>query len=193
MYIVVFRSVSRSMFMVALLVLLGGMSCAEQEPTSSPPRPSLPCDATGHWVQDEKVRALMQQIARGTASWPQGVPDDPELEVSPDLGRAFADAAVLADELAHAASQIPDVIIERPMTTDARERFIGEARSLHREALELKDAARGQRVERTQRSLARINTTCFACHSEFRDLTGEMHRADLNESGQPVGLFSLKD
>jgi hypothetical protein len=208
MHVPIVRTFLQSLALVAMLALMstGGISCAGRDTPQSGAGTSPARDgAVGgrkqgerfgeHWVQDAKVRALMQQIARGTASWPQGVPDDPESAESPDLEPAFADAAVLADALASAASQIPNAVAERRMTKDARERFIEEAESLHRQALELKEAAGGKRVEQMQRTLDRINTTCFACHSQFRDLTGDLNlnRARLNEPANPPQVLSFND
>ena len=127
----------------------------------------------GHWVQDWRVRAIMRTIAVGAdPAWPGRLPDDPEKAASPaDVRRALDDAALLADNLAIAAGQIPEAVADRPMAGSDRAGFLEQARRLREQALQLEEGARAGKVEQMQRTLDGINTTCFHCHTRYRDLT----------------------
>lgn len=146
-------------------------------PSSESPAERRPERPGAHWVQDERLRAVMGQISEHTKRWPAGVPDDPEVKQSresEEATEAFRDAAALADGLADAAEKIPQAIRERPMDPVDRRGFTGEANRLRRQALELKSAAEGRRVERMQRALDAISSTCVGCHGKYRDFTGEL-------------------
>ena len=131
-----------------------------------------------HWVQDEKLRAVMAQVSQHASRWPAGVPQDPEAGESKEARReadeAFRDAEALADGLADAAVRIPRSVADHPMSADDRRGFAAEARRLHDQAVQLRQAARGRKVEQMQRSLDQISSTCVSCHSQYRDFTGEL-------------------
>jgi hypothetical protein len=132
-----------------------------------------------HWVQDERLRGVMAELSRQTSHWPAGVPDDPEAPLAADVADSFRQAARLADGLAAAAQNIPRAVADREMSAETRRGFNAEARRLHKQSLELKEAARGRKVERMQRLLDGISSSCISCHSQYRDFTGELdaHRA----------------
>jgi hypothetical protein len=172
----------------------GVVSCTRSRPPAAPSAPQTvdaasrgddgrPAASGGHWVHDAKVRALMQHMSRGKASWPNDLPSDPEAPSPPEPSRTFADAAVLADLLAGAASDIPRSAADRPMPVAKRAGFAREAETLRRHALELKNAAGAGNVEQMHRALDQINATCFACHSQYRDLAGELTRASPSAPG----------
>jgi cytochrome c556 len=128
-------------------------------------------------VQDERLRAVMGEISEHTKRWPAGVPDDPEVKQSRESEEAaetFRDAAALADGLADAAERIPQAVHARPMDPGDRRGFTTEANRLRRQAVELKAAAEGRRVERMQRALDAISSTCVGCHGKYRDIAGEL-------------------
>ena len=43
-----------------------------------------------------------------------------------------------------------------------------------------------RKVEQMQRALDQINTTCFACHSQYRDLSGDLDRESLKAALDPA-------
>jgi hypothetical protein len=193
----VFRCVVPSAALV-LFGIAGGFSCANSRTTSSQRLSASsasdaakdsrsPRAAFGeHWVQDAEVRALMQRMARGNTAWPDDLPEDPEGVNRADPSQAYAEAATLADLLAQIASDIPQAIAHKSLPDAKRKGFIKEAEALQRHALELKEAARAGKVEQMQRALDRINTTCFACHSQYRDLSGDLNRASLKAAVDPA-------
>ena len=131
-----------------------------------------------HWVQDERLREVMRQVSRHARRWPTGLPTDPEAAQSPasqeEADEAFRDAAALADGLAEAARRIPRSVADHPMSADDRKGFAAEAERMRAQALELRRAARGRRVEQMQRRLDAIGAACVSCHSQYRDLAGDL-------------------
>jgi hypothetical protein len=140
------------------------------------PRPAAPRPAPQHWVQNDQLRAVMGELSlRTRESWPKDLPEDPEASRPWDRGRAFGDAARLAEGLAEAADRIPLSVRDAPMSADDRRGFVAEARRLRESALQLRAAAGGRRLEPMQRSLDQINSACIACHSRYRDFAGELN------------------
>lgn len=88
--------------------------------------------------------------------------------------QSFEEAVALADALSQTALQIPPLDTDVALSERERHGFDAEAIILHDQALELKEAARTKQVERMQRTLGDINTTCIACHSRFRGLTDDL-------------------
>ena len=159
-----------------VLFALGSCGPTRNDPGNAP---GADADAnsgmTGtHWVQDERLRGVMAEVARQTAHWPAGVPDDPEAPLTDDVADSFRQAERLADGLAAAARNIPRAVADREMSPEVRRGFNAEARRLRQQSLELKEAARGRKVERMQRLLDGISASCISCHSNYRDFTGEL-------------------
>jgi len=129
-----------------------------------------------HWVQDERLRAVMADVSQHMRdNYPRGLPEDPEHPTPPDLSRAFADAAKLADGLAKGAERIPLAIEgNEKISAEDRAGFLEEARTLRAHALQLRAAADERRLEGMQRSLLGINATCIGCHSKYKDISGEI-------------------
>jgi cytochrome c556 len=125
-------------------------------------------------------------MARGNTAWPDDLPQDPEGVSRVDPSQAYAEAATLADLLAQNASDIPRAIAHKSLSDAKRKGFIKEAETLRRHALDFKEAARTRKVEQMQRALDRINTTCFACHSQYRDLSGDLDRESLKAALEPA-------
>ena len=163
---------------VCACVLLALCSCGpKRSDPGNAPQPVADADSgmTGtHWVQDERLRGVMAELARQAAHWPAGVPDDPEAPLTDDVADSFRQAGRLADGLARAARNIPRAVADREMSPDVRRGFNAEARRLRQQSLELKEAARGRKVERMQRLLDGISSSCISCHSHYRDFTGEL-------------------
>ena len=146
----------------------GGARVGESRPGDAPARRPRP-----HWVQDERLRGVMAELSRQSANWPAGLPDDPESDGG-GAGDAFRDAGRLADGLARAARDIPRAVAGREMDRETRRGFNSEARRLREQAQALGRAARGRRVERMQRLLDGISSSCVHCHSQYRDFSGEL-------------------
>ena len=131
-----------------------------------------------HWVQDERLRAVMRQISQHASRWPAGLPEEPEVKETDrsraDAEQAFRDASALAEGLAEAARQIPRSVADHPMSAEDRRGFAAEADRLRRQALDLRRAARGRQVEHMQRAFEQISSTCVSCHSQYRDFAGEL-------------------
>jgi len=150
--------------------------------STAPAKPTLVDRSQQHWVQDQQLRTVMAELSLRTRdSWPKDVPQDPESAARPPE-ETFRDAAALADALAAAAGRIPKSVANRPMSETDRHGFASEAARLHDSALDLKAAAEQRRVEPMQRALDQINSSCIACHSHYRDFTGELdtRRASLD-------------
>ena len=144
----------------------GATSDAQSSSVAEQPPPGA------HWVQDERLRAVMGRISEHTKLWPAGVPRDAvaaaeQLAESQEADAMFRDAAALADGLAESAEQ-------HHMAPGDRRDFNTEAHRLRRQALELKTAAEGRRVERMQRALDAISSTCVGCHGKYRVFAGEL-------------------
>jgi hypothetical protein len=160
---------------VALVLALASASCRQSRDEIADEGAS-PDTMGKHWVQDERLRGVMAELSRQAAHWPAGVPDDPESPASdPETETTFRDAAQLADGLARAARDIPRAVADREMTPDDRRGFNAEARRLREQAVQLGQAARGRKVERMQRLLDGISSSCISCHSQYRDFAGELN------------------
>src|SRR2546421_8999033 len=161
-----------------LMVSLSACGPSENR-TRAAERPTFPAGRVGeHWVQDERLRAVMGQISQHAARWPAGVPDGTEIAPSAkehaEASEAFRDAEALADGLAEAAQRIPRSVADHPMSAEDRRGFSAEARRLRGQGRQLREAARGHGVEQMQRTLDRISSTCISCHSQYRDFAGEL-------------------
>jgi hypothetical protein len=134
-----------------------------------------------HWVQNNQLRALMNSISQQANALPAGVPEDPESSRVLARKQTFDQVAMLANGLSQTARQIPLDVKQSQLSEDDRRGFEAEAATLHDLAVELKSAAEARQVERMQSTLSSINSTCIACHSRYRDLTGVLGpRASLN-------------
>jgi hypothetical protein len=160
-------------------VALIGSSChsdGDNHVTKPAPRQPATEPMGKHWIQDQRLRAVMADVTRRMRDdYPKQMPDDPEKPTPPELSRSFADAAKLADGLAVAAERIP-LAIEGNTRISAEDRagFLEEARTLRTHALQLRTAADDRRLEGMQRSLVGINATCIGCHSKYKDVSGEI-------------------
>src|SRR4051794_20917848 len=75
-----------------------------QTPTTAPA--TQPIGA--HWIQDQRLRAVMAQLSSRNPNWPAGIPQEPE---APGQGEPaqFAEVALLAGALESAADKLPEV------------------------------------------------------------------------------------
>ena len=168
----------------AFAIILTGLSVAscqqdtsgKQPPPSATPAAPKAYSAMGqHWVQDQQLRTVMAELSLKTReSWPRDLPGDPEVSGQP-REETFRQAASLADALASAAGRIP-ASVDKLLLSDAdRQGFSAEASRLRDNALRLKEAAGQRRLEPMQRALDQVNSSCIACHSKYRDFTGELN------------------
>ena len=183
------QRIVRTMALMGLVLFCG--SCRSDESGAASPVESTRGNPSTrpmgqHWIQDERLRAVMADVAQCMRDkYPSGLPSDPEQPTPPDIARAFADAARLADALARGAERIPRAIEGNTKISDEDRRgFFEEAQTLRRHALQLGADADDRRLEGMQRSLLGINATCIACHSKYKDISGEINfaksaRADL--------------
>lgn len=127
-----------------------------------------------HWVQDWRIRAIMQAVALG--SYPRHAPGEPPAtQPSPDdVHRAMQDVATLADNLAVAAGEIARIVDDSALGEADRAGFVERARRLREQAAQLGAEARAGRAADARRTLDKINLTCFDCHTRYRDLTNVM-------------------
>jgi hypothetical protein len=167
-----------ALLLLGLLAVTG--SCRPRENSKSsadtPTRPSTTQRIGEHWIQDERLRDVMADVSRRMReNYPSGLPDDPEQSAPPEIGRALVDAAKLADGLVKASERMPLAIKGNVAISDEdRAGFLREARTLRKHALQLSEAAGEWQIEGMQRSLQGINATCIACHSRYKDISGEL-------------------
>jgi cytochrome c556 len=126
-------------------------------------------------MQGERLTKVMGQIAGLHGALPKGLPEDAESPAGLEARRALAEAAALANALADAAKNIPAAVEHKPMSDADRRGFNTEAEQLHEQAIALRNAARANQIEPLQGMLDNINTTCIACHSRYRDFSGELN------------------
>jgi hypothetical protein len=55
-----------------------------------------------------------------------------------------------------------------------RRGFVAFADTLHDQALRLRGDAEKMRIEQMQQSMDAVRSTCMACHTRYRDLTGNV-------------------
>ena len=172
------RQVFRAMLLIGVVFI--GTSCRSRdagEATTDPGARRSTTEPIGlHWIQDKRLRAVMADLSRRMQeNYPGGLPEDPEQTAPREIGRALADASKLASELAKGSERLPFAIEgNAKISAEDRAGFLNEARTLRKHALELGEAAGEWRIEGMQRSLLGINATCIACHSKYRDISGEI-------------------
>ena len=168
--------------LVVGLLMASMASCTgprDASPSEEPVRQAkVPARPGEHWVQSDRLRAVMGRISRSAERWPAAVPDatgsDASQPAPADAEEAFRDAQALADGLSRAAALIPRSVADHPMSAEDRRGFAAEAQRLQAYAEQLRRAAISRKVEPMQRSLDRVASTCVSCHSQYRDFTGEL-------------------
>ncbi len=128
-----------------------------------------------HWVQNQRLKLMMDQISKLNASIPKGLPEDVESPEGREASLAAANASTAADDLARTALLLPSLMEGKSLNEADRRGFTAEAQTLHDQAVQLRDFAQKFQVEKMQRTLSDISTTCFSCHSRYRDLAGELN------------------
>lgn len=124
-----------------------------------------------HWVQDSHLRSLMGIISKQTAAVP-GAGADVETPPGFIKNQPFDQAATLAEGLSQTALMISRVPGKVRMSEADQHGFDAEAAKLHELAQELKTEAQAHQIERMQSTMNSISSTCTACHTRYRDLSG---------------------
>jgi cytochrome c556 len=164
--------------------VLSGVSCTHEgkstatsgggNPVAKSPA-SQPALGGPHWVQSQQLRGVMEQLSGLRGAIPKtDMPQDAESPAGNEANLAIASAAALGDALAETAMKIPAAVANHKMSEADRRAFVAQAQTLRDQAIELRDAAKARKLERMQEAMDQLNTTCFACHSRFRDLAGEL-------------------
>jgi hypothetical protein len=173
----------------ALAILLGSslVSCrggnpqnrSTTEPSGSTTKPSGSREQTSralgeHWVQNEQLRRVMQELSvKLQRNSPAALPEDPEDAINKeDVEQSFQQAERLADGLAAAAVRIPATVDRAKMGEARHTEFTRLADTLRDNAFTLRGAAAVKSIERMQRELRAVNSTCIDCHRQFRDFAG---------------------
>jgi hypothetical protein len=163
----------------AVVVLLA--SCQSNPPSGErraaqlPPPVTRPATASAkHSIQGQQLKAAMQEIARLHASLPKDLPEDVESPTGRQVALAAASAATAANNLAGAAVNLPRALEGKPLGEAERRGFVAFADTLHDQAIRLRGDAEKMRVEQMQQSMDAVTTTCVACHTRYRDLTGNV-------------------
>ena len=136
----------------------------------------MPMPSPHHWIQNDELYAVMKRLGASTsANWPETLPDDPEIEVTPQMReQAFRDGVRLASALADSAKEIPRSVAGFQMSGADRMMFASNANVLSDQARHLGRAARARNVESMQRQLDGIRSSCVSCHTRFKDISGDL-------------------
>jgi len=171
---------------VFITLLFLNISCNQERAPSEPVAPT-PAARNGeqrpHWVQSKELQGVMQQVAALRGSVPaEELPKDVESPQTRESNVAFESAAALGEALANTAMKIPAAAKSRQMSEADRNAFVAIAQTLHKQAIDVRDAARARKVEKMQSVLDQMNTTCLSCHTRFRDFAGQLDfpKADVS-------------
>lgn len=166
------------LWMVAALVVLGMASCQNGSSTRSggDAVTATGGQASKHWVQSEKLKAAMADIAKLHGSLPKNLPDDVESPSGRMVIVAAASAATSADQLATTAESLPRALEGKKISETDRRGFIAMAQTLHDQAIQLRGESERLEIEKMQRTMDALNTTCTACHTQYRELAGDVKK-----------------
>lgn len=161
------------------------------DPPSLPPTATAPttlpttAPVAEHWVRDARLRVVMDQLSLRTnqGRWPKEMPKEAEGTTNRSTEWYFGQAVLLANDLAATAQRIPQNVDVSKMSDADRAGFTAEAATLHEQALNLGDAAMARKVERMERLMDGINSTCISCHSRYRDFAGQIDLTQLKIRG----------
>jgi hypothetical protein len=152
------------------------VSCAANH-RSRREAPSEPSAESSHWVQDARLREIMQELdALQWTTWPQEVEAEYRDAVPPGAVQPFQQARELAEGLARAADQIPRTVEHIKMTEVDRRSFLTQVDVLKEQAHRLERSAAQTDREAMRRHLIALNETCLSCHDRFRDFSGPIQR-----------------
>ena len=174
-------------FVTALIALA---SCEHHDRPAAPPVAGGP---NQHWMHGERLKKVMGQIAGLKGSFPKGLPEDAESPAGMEARRAMIEVAAVAGALADTAQMIPASVESKTMSRIDRDGFTAEAARLRTQATALHNAAQANQIEPLQGMFDGINATCIACHSRYRDISGDLntHKASTPSHLEPVTLLDV--
>jgi len=164
------------------LIGLGALACVVAACQPSQKRdqdgPASSFAPTEHWVQSQRLRAIMVDLERQVrTTWPQEIEDEYRAGAgSRSAAKALEEACWLADGLAGAAQRIPDAVAHIDMAEVDRRSFMAQVETLRDQAQQLELVAGNADVEGMRRVLDTIDQTCNSCHERFRDFSGPIRR-----------------
>lgn len=161
-------------------LLVGGLglwlgSCSEPAGTPGPQRAAVGPPPARHAVHTEKLRAIMSRMGgRVAKEWPQEIADLRAAQEGADEQARFREAGAMAKNLAEAADLIPDAVADADMTPAEKQAFMVNVDQLRQQAEELQSVALAQDLAGMKATLSRIQTTCYGCHAQFREVAGPL-------------------
>lgn len=126
-----------------------------------------PASAAGpalHAVRSERVRQIMVRMNALLYERMYTA-----LELDRERARQLAALADTAAELAGTADAIPEALSDLDLPVEERTTFQALANQLYTRALELQGLAAANRYHALDAAIERLNETCNACHSLFRN------------------------
>ncbi len=124
-----------------------------------------------HAIHSDQLKAVMGNLGSTVAShWPQEI----EADMREGHEREYREAAYLAGQLAETARVLPQVVPAESMTPSDRDAFMANVTILDRQASQLEAAARDRQLQEMRDVLFQIQSTCYGCHSQFRDQPGPL-------------------
>jgi len=152
---------------VVCLALLFG--CAQRHAAERITGEDALLQNTRHWIQDEKLREIMDTLVEHQAPETDETQRDRRAR---ETEAALIDAARYATALSQAAEGIGNAVRNREMTAADRAAFDAQVETLRDQASALAEAARGADLDAMHRIVKQIDQTCNACHTRFRDYSG---------------------
>lgn len=117
----------------------------------------------------------MEDLGRSVEKdWPQEIEGIKAGRLERRQQRELQEAGQMAERLAAAMAEMPVVIAEADLSEEDREAFLDSASLLEKQANNLAQAASAGDVDRVNHILNRIKTTCYGCHSQFREGGGRL-------------------
>jgi cytochrome c556 len=153
-----FIAIGGTVLMVGLLA-----SCASQ-----------PENGTPHWVHDQQIRAVMNQLALDVETGDPVRRSPPGVSYPRETIQAFDEASTLAEALAESTDTIECLAEERDMPEADRAAFLAQVDTLRTQAHRMNKMAASYNMQGVQLAFNEINATCNACHTRFRDYAGAL-------------------
>ena len=167
-----FKSIIPALYALLLLTIASCESSSNQQyqqrldNTSGPAR---------HAIRSDQLQDIMGELAQQVAkNWPQEVETEMRTQADQMRQKNFEKAHQLGQALAQASQSIPDSIANSNMSENDLSVFLSSAGMLRWQALALAKHAEQKNLEGMQHSLNIIQTTCYGCHTQFRQHAGPL-------------------